>query len=249
MIRAGSLLTLLAAIVAHAEQPLPVYPGTSHTRIGKDMLMSGQYYRMAYFLTNDSLDKVGKFFVKQWADEGIPTTIDGNAAEGEVVVSGFYSREGLQRSVVLLKHGKQTLGFTVLKDVWATEPLSRASRIPRMEGTLVAQDLVARDDGGGTQSRSMIWNGNVASAREKFTANLLKEGFKLVRENRVVQDGTVQQVIDFARGAEQLVVTISEIDAQTCAVQQIWVGTDRPDAVPNDDAIREARERYQAGKK
>ncbi|MHB8874266.1 MAG: hypothetical protein ACYC8T_11315, partial [Myxococcaceae bacterium] len=71
-------LLLLAACPALAEQELPVYPGTVHTRIGNDLLISGEYYRIAYFTTEDPMRKVAGFFKDQWTRQGYPTTVDGN---------------------------------------------------------------------------------------------------------------------------------------------------------------------------
>ena len=75
---ATALAVWLAAPVALAEQPLPVYPGTIHTRIGNDLVIAGEYYRIAYFTTSDSMRKVAKYFYDQWKKDGYPTTVDGN---------------------------------------------------------------------------------------------------------------------------------------------------------------------------
>ena len=70
MSRYALVALLVAAPAAFAEQPLPIYPGTVHTRIGNDLLIAGEYYRLAYFQTKDPLKDVARFFEKQWKDEG-----------------------------------------------------------------------------------------------------------------------------------------------------------------------------------
>jgi hypothetical protein len=141
MLRPALVGLSLLSLAAHAEQPLPVYPGTVHTRIGNDLLIAGEYYRLAYFQTKDPLKTVARYFEKQWREEGYPVTVDGDFAQ-EGVVSAFYTREGLVRSIVLRVHDGQTLGFAVLKDVWVREPLARAIKLPPIEGALFAEDLV-----------------------------------------------------------------------------------------------------------
>ena len=76
---AGLLAALLLATAARAEQPLAVYPGTVHTRIGNDLVIDGELYRMAYFTTGDALPKVAGYFEKLWKEQGYPTVVDGTA--------------------------------------------------------------------------------------------------------------------------------------------------------------------------
>ena len=58
------LAVLLGAMASGAEQELPVYPGAVHTRIGNDLVIAGEYYRLAYFTTDDSMEKVAGYFAK-----------------------------------------------------------------------------------------------------------------------------------------------------------------------------------------
>src|SRR5262245_58994591 len=108
---------LLAPFAARAEQELPVYPAVVNTRIGNDFVIAGQYHRLGYFKTKDSLHTVARFFAEKWTREGIPVMLDGDFVN-EGVVSAFYTREGLQRAVVVRTYHGATLGFTVLKDLW-----------------------------------------------------------------------------------------------------------------------------------
>ena len=235
---------ILIAAAASAEQPLPEYPGTVHTRIGKDLVIGGEFYRLAYFQSGDSLAKIGTYFAKQWTDEGYPVTRDGDFVH-EGVVSAFYTREGLVRSVVLTQHEGKTLGFTVLKDLWVREPLATAAKLPRLEGALFSQDVVLREESGGTQARSSLHALSVSAAREKLTKAFVSVGYALIRETQLKVDGKVQRVIEFARGKEQAVVSVGEVEAGVVAIQQTWVGSDRPDAQPNDEALRAAKARVQ----
>ncbi len=236
------LLGLLLPLVAHAEQPLPVYPGTFPTRIGKDLLISGEYYRLAYFQTADPLKQVARYFQKQWVDQGYPVTVDGDF-KNEGVVSAFYTREGLVRSIVLTQHEGKTLGFAVLKDVWVREPLSKAHKLPPLEGALFSEDLVLRDDSGGTQARSSLLEGTVDELQARLAKGFNEKGYALIRDTRVKLDGKVQRVVEFSRGKEQAVVGFIQLEPKLVAIQQTWVGSDRPDAVPNDEAVRAAREK------
>ena len=58
-----ALFALLLSATALGEQPLPVYPGAVHTRIGNDIIIAGEYYRLAYFTTDDSMRQVAQYFV------------------------------------------------------------------------------------------------------------------------------------------------------------------------------------------
>lgn len=234
-------LCLLVPLLASAgEQALPVYPGTVQTRIGNDLLIGGEYYRLAYFETSDSLKQVARFFQKQWTDEGYPVTVDGDFKE-EGVVSAFYTREGLIRSIVLKLHDGKTLGFAVLKDVWLREPMAKALKLPPLEGALFSEDMVLRDESGGTQSRSSLLEGSIDQTRDKLVKSFADKGYTMIRDTRVKLDNKSQRVIEFSRGKEQAVVTLVQIEPGLVAIQQTWVGSDRPDAVPNDEALKAAR--------
>lgn len=240
MNRAAALCVALWLGLALAEQPLPVYPGTIHTRIGNDLLISGEYYRLAYFQTDDSVKKVAKYFRDAWTQDGYPVTADG-AFVDEGIVSAFYTREGLVRSVVLCRHEGRTLGFTVLKDLWVREPLARASKLPTLEGALLSQDVVLRDEAGGTQARSSLFPTTVGGVRDRFFRAFSDSGYTMIRETNLKVDGKPQRVIEFSRGKEQAVIALAEVEPGVIAAQQTWVGSDRPDAVPNDEALKAAK--------
>ncbi|MDY7229434.1 hypothetical protein [Hyalangium rubrum] len=242
---------MLMAVVARAEQELPVYPGAVHTRIGKDLIISGEYYRLAYFTTDDSMEKVADYFVKHWRSQGYPTVVEGDMVQ-EAVVSALFTREGLQRGVVLRKHLGKTVGFSALRDLWVRAPRKKDGGLVKLEGTLFSQDITTRDDPGGSQHRSSLVNAPLVSVRDQVTQELTRQGFAMVRQTGATLGGEERFTLEHARKGEQVVTTLSRVDAETTAVLQMWVGSDRPDAMPNDEAVRQSRqdwEREQKAKK
>jgi hypothetical protein len=249
--RAGLLGVLLVALAAGAEQELPVYPGAVHTRIGNDLVIAGEYYRIAYFTTDDSLEKVADYFTRHWRGLGYPTVVEGNLRE-EAVVSALYTREGLQRGVVLRRHLGKTVGFSALRDLWVRAPKKPGTGLVKLEGTLFSQDITTRDDPGGSRHRSSLVQGDLARVRQQLSESMTQQGFSLVREAGLKVDGEQRFTLEHARRGEQVVTTLSRVDGQTTAVLQMWVGSDRPDALPNGEAVRQSRaawERDQRAKK
>ncbi len=239
------------ALAAGAEQELPVYPGAVHTRIGNDLIIAGEYYRLAYFTTDDPMEKVADYFAKHWREQGYPTVVEGDLRE-EAVVSALYTREGLQRGVVLRRHLGKTVGFTALRDLWVRAPKRPGSGLVKLEGTLFSQDITTRDDPGGSQHRSSLVQGSLDSVRQQVAEAMTRQGYSLIREAGVKLDGEPRFTLEHARKGEQVVTTLSRVDDQTTAVLQMWVGSDRPDALPNNEAVRQSRaawEREQQAKK
>ncbi|MBL8956503.1 MAG: hypothetical protein JNK82_37355 [Myxococcaceae bacterium] len=223
--RAAALCAVLASGIAFAEQPLAAYPGAPSTRIGSDLVIGGEPYRIAYFLTRDPLPKVASHFKKTWAEAGYPVTTSGDF-DDEGVVSAFFTRQGLVRSIVLRRHGDQTLGFSVLKDTWVRVFARGAEPLPRLEGALYASDLVARGEEGHTQHRSAVLEQPVQAARDARDAAWLKAGWERTRETQVkrTDDGKPQRVLEYQRRGEQAIVTLVEVDAKTSAIDETWVG-------------------------
>lgn len=242
------LCALLAVLPAAAQQELPVYPGTVHTRIGNDLVIGGEYYRLAYFTTPDPMKKVAAYFAKKWQDEGYPTVVEGDLEE-EGVVSALFTRQGLQRGVVLRRHLGKTLGFTVLRDLWVRPPKKPAQGLVKLEGSLYSQDVSTRDDPGGSQSRTSLVSGGMTEVQQRVEAELKRQGYEPVRQSALQVGGATRVTMEHARKGEQVVTTMSAVDEGVTAVMQMWVGSDRPDAVPNDDAVRESREAYEKAQK
>ncbi|WP_426753056.1 hypothetical protein [Myxococcus sp. Y35] len=243
---AGLLLlgVLLASGPADAEQELPIYPGTIHTRIGNDLVIGGEYYRLAYFTTPDSMEKVAAYFARKWNEEGYPTAVEGDMKD-EGVVSALYTREGLQRGVVLRKHLGKTVGFTVLRDLWVRPPKKPAPGLISLEGALYSQDLATRDDPGGSQSRTMLVTGELTKVQQQVNTELERRGYAPVRNSAMKVGGGTQLTMEHARKGEQVVTTLAPAEEGVTAVVQMWIGSDRPDAVPNDDAVRQSREAWE----
>jgi hypothetical protein len=237
------LLLLLWSAPSRAEQELAVYPGTVHTRIGNDLLIAGQYHRLAYFTTTDPMVKVAKYFHDHWTKQGYPVVVDGDMKQ-EAVVSAFYTREGLQRAVVLRRHMGKTVGFTVLKDLWLYQPPPSAGNTPfiNVEGTLFSADLGTRDEAGTSKHRSQVVERGMDEVRQEMQAKAIAAGYTLVRETGGKLDRQRSHVMEFSRGAEQTMTTLVELEPTRVAISQTWVGTDRPDGMPNADAVRQSRE-------
>jgi hypothetical protein len=209
-------------LAVRAEQPLAGYPGTVSTRIGNDLIIAGEHYRMAYFTTDDPPRKVAAHFERLWREAGYPTVETGDFAD-EGVVSAFFTRQGLMRSIVLRRHEGRTLGFSVLKDLWLKA--GRPDRLPKLEGVLYVADLVARGDEGQSQHRSSAVALSLAAARDQRDAAWTQAGFQRVREARVKREGDepAQRVLEYARGGEQAAVTLVELDGATTAIDETWV--------------------------
>ena len=248
LVRCLLLAVLLGAMASGAEQELPVYPGAVHTRIGNDLVIAGEYYRLAYFTTDDSMEKVAGYFAKHWRTLGYPTAVDGDLKD-EAVVSALYTREGLQRGVVLRRHLGKTVGFSVLRDLWVRAPKQKGGGLVKVEGTLFSQDITTRDDPGGSQHRSSLVNGSLESVRVQVSELMTKQGYSLVRQMGATLGGEPRFTLEHARRGEQVLTTLSRVDDQTTAMLQLRVGSDRPDAMPNDVAVRDSREAYEREQK
>ncbi len=217
--RIATWLVALAAIAlcsaARAEQPLPVYPGAVHTRIGGDLIIAGEAYRIAYFVTPDAPRKVGVYFAQKLRAAGYPVTVDGDFTE-QGVVSAFYTREGLIRSVVVRAYGDKTVGFCVLKDAWSHAPPPPA---PVVEGALVSQELLARGDGAGGRSRALLVERPLPEVRDALARALVQDGYALARESGQRES---TRVLEHAKGPERVLTTLVQIAPGLTGVHQAF---------------------------
>ena len=237
------LLVLLGAAPSRAERELAVYPGAVHTRIGTELRIGGQSHRMAYFTTRDSLARVARYFHASWTAEGYPVELDGDL-EQQAVVSAFSTREGLQRSVVLRTHLGKTVGFSVLKDLWWSETSAAASarRFMPVEGALFSVDVGTRDDAGGAHHRAQVVERGLDEVRRALLTRLSAAGYRAVRESGGPWEGRRTLVLEFTRGAEQLLTTLVELEPSRVAVSQTWVGSEALEEGPAAGAGRPSRE-------
>lgn len=231
--RVGALfLLLLWAAPSWAEQELAVYPGAVHTRIGKDLLIGGQYHRMAYFTTTDSLVKVARYFHDAWTKQGYPVVVNGDLTR-EAVVSAFYTREGLQRAVVLRTHRGRTVGFTVLEDLWLHEtPPDSSGPFIQVEGSLFSADVGSRDTEGDSLHRTQVVERGLEAVRQELVTRFARAGYSPVRESAGRLDGQRTFVLEYARAAEQALITLVELEPSRVALSQTWVGANARERKP-----------------
>lgn len=232
---------LVATVPAWAEQELPVYPGAVHTRIGNDLVILGEHYRMAYFTTKDSPETVAKYFNWFWKRRGIPTFVDGDFKQ-EGMVSAYYTREGLQRAVILRVHQGKTVGFSVLRDLWVRA--QKKADIPSPEGALFASDVFDRDDPN-NWTRSMLIEDNLSTARASTEHLLTAEGFAKHGEKVVpIENGGQRVIVEHKRGAVEVVTTYIDVEGALTAVQQSRRGAGaNPEAKKGQVAAAKAEER------
>ena len=88
-------------------------------------------------------------------------------------------------------------------------------------------------------------SGGLTEVQQRVTAELLGRGYEPVRQSALQVKGDTRVTMEHARRGEQVVTTLAPVDEGVTAVMQLWVGSDRPDAVPNDDAVRRGREAWE----
>jgi hypothetical protein len=207
-------------LVLLAQQPLAEYPGAESTRIGNDLVIGGEYYRIAYFTTADSPKKVANYFRRSWEEQGYPVTADGDFVS-EGVVSAFFTRQGLVRSIVLRMHAGKTLGFSVLKDLWVRPEQAKPDQLPPLENALFASDIVTRDK---TQHRTGAVDAPLQALRDARDAAWTKAGFSRTRETRTDKR---TRVLEYSKGGQQVLVTLVEVDEKTTGLDELWVGASK----------------------
>ncbi|HME91511.1 MAG TPA: hypothetical protein VKE49_08810 [Myxococcaceae bacterium] len=232
--RAAWLVAAIAAAPAGAQQELPVYPGTVHTRVGDDLIINGEHFRIAYFSTRDSLAQVADYFFQQWKRRGLPTTADGDF-QTEIVVSAFYTREGVQRSVLLRSQQGKTVGFAVLRDLWLSAWPPPEMEPIAVEGTLFSQSLLMRGDGEGTRHQSALLELDLPRASMQVRQQLGSRGFTLMREAPATTSGGRSITLEHATGKQRVHTVLTTVDAGLTAMVQTWA-SDLPPATSSPAA-------------
>lgn len=218
---ATTLLLTLAPLAAHAEQELAVYPNTVHTRMGNDLVIGGEYFRMAYFTTDDPMPVVAAYFRDLWKKQGYPVQTYGDFRE-EGVVSAFYTREGLQRSIVLRIHQGKTVGFTSLRDLWTRPPVTAPGAV-QLEGTLIASELGERDERGG-KTRSILVERGIEEVMLETKQAMVASGYTPIAETNGDRGKNKTRVLEHRRGGERVITTVMALEADLTVVQQALMG-------------------------
>jgi hypothetical protein len=232
--RLACLIAATAALSARAEQELPLYPGTVHTRVGDELIINGEQFRIAYFTTRDPLTRVAEYFFQEWKRRGLPTTVDGDFRT-EMVVSAFYVRDGLQRSVVLRSHQGQTVGFSVLRDLW----LSAASgpELAAPKETVFSQQLLLRDEVGQNRHLSALIELDLIAASMRVREELGTRGFALSREMELTASGDRGFLLEHVRDGARVQTVVTAIATGLTAMTQTWWPEQLPAAAASDIRI------------
>jgi len=210
-----ALWCVCGSLLAEAEE-LPVYPGTVHTRIGEDLQIGGERYRIAYFVTGDPLPQVADYFFQQWRGRGFPTVVDGDLVH-EAVISAFYTREGLQRAVVLRLHQRRTVGFVVLKDLWSRSDVPEAVPVTGEGALTQGQELMVYESSGRARHRARVMAMKLPEAKAQVEGDLVRRGYQPAQTGpHPVQSHALW--IEYTRGTARVVTALSEVGPGLVAV-------------------------------
>ena len=235
-------MLLSSTIVAGLPTQMPVYPNTVQIQIGDELIVGGEYFRIAYFTTPDSVTDVAEYFFQKWKRMGFPTLVDGHPEE-EMIVSAFYTREGIQRSVVLKQRAGKTIGFSTLRDLWSSaRPTAPAEMLSPAEGVVWLQNVESRDGAARMQHRTALIELKLDSLAEDTKKQLATAGYALAHEITLLRDSFRHQRLEHTRGERRVVTHLAEIEAGVTALLQTCVGCD---SVP--DAPKQVRSRAAGG--
>ncbi len=234
--RLACLIAATAALSARAEQELPLYPGTVHTRVGDELIINGEQFRIAYFTTRDPLTRVAEYFFQEWKRRGLPTTVDGDFRT-EMVVSAFYVRDGLQRSVVLRSHQGQTVGFSVLRDLWVSAAPAAELELPAPKETVFSQQLLLRDEVGQNRHLSALIELDLIAASMRLREMLGARGFALSREMELTGPGNRGFLLEHVGDGGRVETVVTAIATGLTAMTQTWWPEQLPAAAASDVGI------------
>jgi hypothetical protein len=207
---------LIATGPSQVEVELPVYPGAPQVQIGDGLIIGGEHFRIAYFSTTDSVQAVADYFLRHWKKQGYPTAADGDL-DREVIISAFYTRQGVQRSVVLRRDANKTIGFAALRDLWLS---ARSAKAPSIEGALFAQDLETHDNQGRTRNTTALLEADLTGAERQLRLQLTQQGYVLEQARSSVQEGRKTVRLEHARGEEHLVTALISAGVALTAMSQ-----------------------------
>lgn len=219
--RIAALFLLLSGVASGAEQQVPIYPGAVHTRIGSDLVIGGEYYRLAYFTTTDSMETVAKYFHRFWSKQGYPVITEGDFKE-EGVISAFYTREGLQRTVVLRMYEGKLVGFTSLRDLWKRAP--RPKPPVTLENTLYSSAVGDRTAGGTSDQQLSVVQASGEDTLGRVEKAFADNGYAPL-EKRVSPrtDGKKGWELEYMnRSGQRVQTSVVELEEGLTAVEHRW---------------------------
>jgi hypothetical protein len=228
----GVAMLLSSTVVAGLPTQMPVYPNTVQIQIGDDLIIGGEYFRIASFSTPDSVTDVAEYFFQKWKRIGFPTMVDGHPEE-EMIVSAFYTREGIQRSVVLKQRAGKTIGFSTLRDLWSSaRPSAPAEMLSPAEGVVWLQNVESREGSARMQHRTALIELKLASLAEDTKKQLAAAGYALAHEITLLRDSFRHQRLEHTRGERRVVTHLAEVEAGVTAFLQTCVGCDSLPTAP-----------------
>ena len=126
------------------------------------------------------------------------------------------------------------MGFTVLKDLWLHEqpPDAHGAPFVQVEGSLFSADVGSRDADGSSRHRTQVVERGLEAVRQELVTRFTRAGYSQVRESGGRLDGQRTLVLEYARAAEQALVTLVELEPSRVALSQTWVGTDAREKKP-----------------
>jgi hypothetical protein len=222
----GVAMLLSSTMVAGLPAEMPVYPNTVQIQIGDALIIGGEYFRIAYFTTTDSVTDVAEYFFRRWKRMGFPTMVDGHPEE-EMIVSAFYTREGLQRSVVLKQRAGKTIGFSTLRDLWShAHPTAPAEMLSPAEGVVWLQNVESRDGPARMQHRTALIELKLGSLAEDTQKQLAAAGYAQIHDITLLRDSFRHQRLEHLRGERRVVTHLAEIEPGVTALVQSCAGCD-----------------------
>jgi len=225
-------------------QPLveiPRYPETTPIQVGDELIIGGERFRISYFTTKDPVSSVAEYFVDKWKQMGLPTTLDGHP-EGGMIVSAFYTRQGLQHAVVLQRRSGKTVGFATVRDLRFQAADEGAELFSPDEDVVWLHDVESRDSAARMRHRTALIESPLSIAADVVKARLAKRGYASTGEVALGQRGGRQLRLKHAQGERRLVTHLAEIEGGVTAVVQTCLGcVDRPDASQREQLPATAR--------
>jgi hypothetical protein len=216
--------------LAQPSVEIPYYPETKPIQVGAELIIGGEHFQISYFTTRDPVSAVAEYFFDKWKQMGLPTTLDGHP-EDEMIVSAFYTRQGLQHAVVLRRRSGKTIGFATVRDLRSHAAGEGAELFSAGEDVVWLHDVESRDSAARMQHRTALIESPLAIAAGVVKARLVRRGYALAGEVALGQGWSRQLRLEHTQGERRLVTHLAEIEGGVTAVVQTCLGcVDAPDA-------------------